>query len=80
MPTRRRPGLALQTITKATLRDLYSAAALTGILASTRGEPDPEHACEWAYEMGRRMALTSRRRALNRHKPRVEPKVARRRG
>jgi hypothetical protein len=62
MATRQRSKLAQQTVAKATLTDLYAAAALTGILASQRGEPDQIHTCEWAHRMGRRMALASARR------------------
>ena len=61
---RRQPRLAERPASEATLTDLFAAAALTGLLAAQREEPDTVHACLWAEKMGRRMALASRKRQM----------------
>lgn len=42
-------------------RRMYAAAALTGLLAAQRRQPDPVWICEWAHELGRRMVIGERR-------------------
>ena len=44
------------------VEEYYAAAALMGILASQGEEPDQEWACEWAVEMGEKMASAARKR------------------
>jgi hypothetical protein len=48
------------------LDEYYAAASLMGLLAASTEEPDQKWACEWAVEMGARMA----RAAVKRRKQR----------
>lgn len=45
-----------------TLEQLYTAAAMVGLLAAQVDEPDQAWLCTWAHDMGERMAKESRRR------------------
>lgn len=44
----------------------FACATLTGILAAQDDEPDPEWCCEWALNMGERMATALRKRRRRR--------------
>jgi hypothetical protein len=49
-----------------TLEDLYTAHALTGVLAAQDREPDPEWVCRVAERIGLRLAQSSRKRRARR--------------
>ena len=46
-----------------TKAEYFAAASLIGLLASQRKEPNQEWARKWAYEMGEKMARSSRGKA-----------------
>ena len=49
-----------------TLEDYYACATLMGLLAAQKREPDRKWCCEWALEMGAKMAAASRKRRRKR--------------
>lgn len=51
-----------------TVENYFAACALIGLLASQGAEPDPEWACEWATDMGRRMAAAALKRKPRRQR------------
>lgn len=44
------------------LNEYFAGAALVGVLSSQAEEPDHKWACQWAWEMGKRMAAEALRR------------------
>lgn len=44
------------------LRELFAAAALTGLVSSALREPNKRHACDWSFEMADRMARAAVKR------------------
>jgi hypothetical protein len=48
------------------LDEYYAAATLMGLLASQHDEPNQKWACEWAFDMGRRMAAEAARQRRRR--------------
>jgi hypothetical protein len=48
------------------LDEYFAGAALIGVLASQAEEPDSEWACEWAWQMGHKMAKQAVKRRNNR--------------
>jgi hypothetical protein len=63
-----RPPAAPATL-DLTLEDYFSAAALIGVLAAQRFEPDRAWASKWANDMGELMAAEAQRRRF-RHRRR----------
>jgi len=45
-----------------TLEEYYSAAAIMGLIASQHDEPNKKWACQWAFDLGEKMANEARRR------------------
>jgi hypothetical protein len=50
------------------LEQLYTAAALVGLLSAQVDEPDQNWLCTWAHDIGDRMAKESRRRERSRRR------------
>lgn len=61
LPANPRPPLVPLAL-DLSLEGYYAAAVAIGLLASQHREPDPKWACQWAFDMGQRMAHEERKR------------------
>lgn len=62
----RRPPFGKRRVVVLELEEVFAIASVIGILAAQLQEPDTEHTCEMALDMGEKLAAGARKRRAKR--------------